>query len=83
MEEIEFTHRGKRYRLTRAQVIESVRGVVPGLVSSLAVEIEGIEYPVKQPFGLATGLDIADFTSHEARDKLVRLGFSVSRVRAG
>lgn len=78
--EIEFTHKGIRYRLSREQVIRKLRGVTPERVHSHAVEIERTLYPVKQVFSQAIGLDRLDFTTAEARSVLQRLGFAVRRV---
>jgi hypothetical protein len=41
--------------------------------SQYAVEVNGVRYPVKQAFRVATGLD--HFTTQRARDVLRRLGF--------
>lgn len=39
------------------------------------VLVEGRRYPPKQVLSLATGLDRADFATHQARRTLKRLGF--------
>ena len=44
--------------------------------------VEGRRYPPKQVLSLLTGLDRADFTTHQARRIFQRLGFAVSRRAA-
>lgn len=43
------------------------------------VVIDGRRYPPKQVLAAAAGLDRADFTTHQARSVLRRLGFGVHR----
>lgn len=76
----ECTVGGKIFRLTRNQVIGKVKGVAPSSIQTHAVEIEGTDYPVKEVFALATGLDVLDFNTNQARNVLKRLGFTVKRV---
>ena len=45
--------------------------------------VRGRRYPPKQVLAEATGLDRADFTTHQARAILRRLGFGVYRRGAG
>lgn len=76
---MDFTINGKRLTLDATDVRVAVEGVMPGSVRSHVVEIDGIEYPVKQAFAEATGLDLLDFTTNHARNVLRRLGFNVVR----
>lgn len=80
MDEIEFTVNGQRLRLTRQQVVASLRDQLPEPLQTWAVEIQGRLYPVKQVMANATGLRRTDFISHRARDVLGRLGFRVVNV---
>src|SRR5207302_6036733 len=41
--------------------------------------VHGRRFPPKQPISLLTGLDKADFTTHQARRILKRLGFVAAR----
>lgn len=77
--EIEFTVRGQRRRLSRAQVIGKLKGRKPGPIQTHAVEIEGVLHPVKGAFALVSGLDLLDFNTNQARNIFQRLGFKVSR----
>ncbi len=43
------------------------------------VVVAGKRFPPKQVIGLVTGLDRADFNTHQARRILSRLGFTVGR----
>jgi hypothetical protein len=60
-----------------------VRGVDPEPITSHYVVVGRRRYPPKQVIGLLTGLDRADFTSHQARRTLMRLGFSAGRRGGG
>ncbi len=42
--------------------------------------INGRRWPPKQVLALVTGLDRADFTTHQARRALTRLGFTAARA---
>ncbi|HMD25560.1 MAG TPA: hypothetical protein VKH61_15795, partial [Streptosporangiaceae bacterium] len=44
------------------------------------VVINGRRWPPKQVLALVTGLDRADFTTHQARRALTRLGFPAARA---
>ncbi len=56
-----------------------MKGVLPDPIASHFVVVGGRRFPPKQVIGLVTGLDRADFTSHQARRVLMRLGFPVGR----
>ena len=56
-----------------------VTHVLPEPIHEHYVVIEGRRYPPKQVVALVTGLDRADFTSHQARRSLLRLGFAAAR----
>ena len=72
---------GQPVRLSREQVINSLKKISPERVEIHAVEIEGQRYPVKQAFAIATGLDRLDFQTSQARRALKQLGFNVVRLR--
>jgi hypothetical protein len=71
----------RRFELRRDGVERAMRGVLPEPISSHYVVIGPRRYPPKQVIGILTGLDRADFTSHQARRVLMRLGFPVGRAR--
>jgi hypothetical protein len=78
-ESVEFVVNGEILALSRAGVTRAMRGVAPEPIRSHSVDVAGIRYPVKQVFGVVTGLDRLDFTSAVARRQLARLGFEVER----
>ena len=80
MGEVAFTISGRKMRLTWDQVVQSMQGESPEPIKAHAVEIERRLFPVKQVFARATGLDRLDFTTHQARAPLQRLGFRVTRI---
>jgi hypothetical protein len=78
--EIEFTVRGQRKRLSRADVTRKLKGRKLATIKTHAVEVGGVLYPVKEAFAVVTGLDLLDFNTNQARNVFRRLGFNVNRV---
>lgn len=70
---------GQRFHLDTRRIVRAVSRVLPEPVRDHYVVIEGRRYPPKQVIALATGLDRADFTTHQARRILRRLGFTAAR----
>lgn len=56
-----------------------MRRILPEPITSHYVVIDRRRYPPKQVIGVVTGLDRADFTSHQARRILTGLGFQAGR----
>jgi hypothetical protein len=54
--------------------------VLPDPVREHYVVVGGRRFPPKQVISEVTGLDRADFTTHQARRVLKRLGFNAARV---
>jgi hypothetical protein len=69
----------RRFELRRDGVESATDRVLPEPIASHYVVIGARRYPPKQVIGLVTGLDRADFTSHQARRVLMGLGFAVGR----
>src|SRR5437762_10611891 len=57
------------------RIEEAVAGVLPDPVREHYAVVRGRRYPPKQVLACVTGLNQADFTAHEARQILQRLGF--------
>lgn len=76
---ITVTIAGSAFRLDRALVTKTVEGVLPDPLNEHFVVVGGRRFPPKQVIGLVTGLDRSDFTTHQARRTLRRLGFPVGR----
>lgn len=70
---------GQDFDLTASIVERSVAGVDPEPIQEHYVVIRNRHYPPKQVLAEATGLDRADFTTHQARAVLRRLGFGAYR----
>lgn len=68
---------GQDFGLTASAVERSVVDVDPEPIREHYVVVRGRRYPPKQVLAEATGLDRADFTTHQARAVLRRLGFGV------
>jgi hypothetical protein len=69
----------REYGLNADEIQRLLRDVMPEPLDELFVVVGGRRYPPKQVIGLATGLDRADFNTHQARRILSRLGFTVGR----
>lgn len=78
--QIEITVRRGKLRLTTEEVVAKLKNINPEPTRALVVDVGGVSYPVKQAFSAVTGLDRADFGSHQARNVFLRLGFTVSRI---
>ncbi len=76
----EFIVGGRQFELTSDQVISKLRGIAPRPVKAHGVEINGLTYPVKEALAHATGLDLLDFNTNQARNIFRGLGFKVVRV---
>jgi hypothetical protein len=73
---------GHRYQLDRRGVEETLEGALPEPIREHFVVINGRRWPPKQVLALVTGLDRADFTTHQARRAMTRLGFTAARARS-
>jgi hypothetical protein len=75
---------GRSYDLDPQRVERALKGELPEPINEHYVVISGRRWPPKQVLALVTGLDRADFTTHQARRALTRLGFTAARaVRRG
>jgi sugar (pentulose or hexulose) kinase len=79
-ESVELVVGGARIRLRKADVLRAVREGPLGAIRQHAVEIEKRLYPVKEVFARATGVDVLDFNTAQARTSLRRLGFQLRTV---
>jgi|SRR5688572_12260867 len=70
---------GQDFDLTASAVEQVVSSLEPEPIHEHYVVVRGRRYPPKQVLASATGLDRADFTTHQARAVLRRLGFGVYR----
>jgi hypothetical protein len=71
---------GHQYDLDPPIVEAALEGVLPEPIHEHFVVINGRRWPPKQVLALVTGLDRADFTTHQARRALTRLGFPAGRA---
>ena len=77
MKGLKFTIRGKIYELKKEEVHKKLKGVNPEPIREYYIEVDSIQYPIKQVLASATGLPPISFTSKYAYDVLTRLGFEV------
>ncbi len=70
---------GQRFEWEREEVESRMRDVIPEAITSHYVVMGGRRYPPKQVIGDLTGIDRADFTTHQARRILMGLGFVAGR----
>ncbi len=69
----------RRFQLRADRVERALRQALPEPITSHYVVIGQRRYPPKQAISLVTGLDRADFTTHQARRILTGLGFPAGR----
>lgn len=70
---------GHTFTLSQADVDRVARRLEPEPIDVFFTVVGGRRFPPKQLVEALTGLDRADFNSHQARSVLVRLGFAVER----
>lgn len=70
---------GQDFALALEDVEVVAAGVEPEPIRDHYVVVRGRRYPPKQVLAAVTGLDRADFTTHQARAVLRRLGLGVYR----
>jgi hypothetical protein len=75
---------GQLFVLRTRDVSRALRNTEPEPITSHFVVVGMRRFPPKQVISAVTGLDRADFTTHQARRTLMRLGYSAGRrgVRA-
>jgi hypothetical protein len=69
----------QRFAFDAAEIGQLLRDVMPEPLGDHFVVVNGRRFPPKQVISLVTGLDRADFNTHQARRILSRLGFTVGR----
>jgi len=69
----------REFALESGEVERRLSDVLPDPLGEHYVVVGGRRFPPKQVIGLVTGLDRADFNTHQARRILSRLGFTVGR----
>jgi hypothetical protein len=74
-----FTVAGEEFELDRGDIEDSLLNLLPDPVHEHYVVVQGRRFPPKQVLACVTGLDRADFTTHQARRVLRRLGFVAAR----
>lgn len=77
-----FVISGETFELERDLVEGALADVLPDPLDKHYVVVEGRRFPPKQVIERVTGLDRADFTTHQARRILKRLGFVAARTEA-
>ena len=67
------------FTIDTGEVERRLRRVLPEPLGDHYVVVGGKRFPPKQVISFVTGLDRADFNTHQARRILSRLGFTVGR----
>ncbi len=70
---------GRHYEFDASMVESALAQIDPEPIHEHYVVVRGRRFPPKQVLAIMTGLDRADFTTHQARAILRRLGFGVHR----
>lgn len=74
---LQFTHRAKRYELTKEDFKRAVKNVPPTRVQKYSAKIRGKAYPTRQVVALGTGRPSIEFTSAAAYRILQKFGFEI------
>jgi hypothetical protein len=77
--QVQVTIAQQEWVLDADRIERQLRRVLPEPLGDHYVVVAGKRFPPKQVIGLVTGLDRADFNTHQARRILSRLGFTVGR----
>ena len=83
MSQVQATIAQQQFAFDTAEVGRRLRDVLPEPLGEHYVVVAGKRFPPKQVISLMTGLDRADFNTHQARRILSRLGFTVGRRSRG
>lgn len=83
MDEVEFTISGQRHTLARDAVTKAMKRQSPGRIQTWSVDIEGVNFPVKQVLAQSLGIPTTEFISTRAQEILSKLGFQVSNIEVG
>jgi hypothetical protein len=83
MDILSFRLGGESYKLSRAEVEQSVRHADPRAIDKHYVAVNGRRYPPKQVLSAATGRPVVSFTTMEANRVLRRLGFELGVSNEG
>jgi hypothetical protein len=78
---MKFIVAGHRFDLEAGDIEETCSHLLPDPLQEHYVVVAGRRFPPKQVLACATGLDRADFTTHQARRVITRLGFVAARTR--
>jgi hypothetical protein len=70
---------GQVFAIRPVDVRRALRDMEPEPIATHFVVVDDRRFPPKQAISAATGLDRADFTTHQARRTLMRLGFVAGR----
>lgn len=71
---------GSDFALDCDQIERALKAAEPEPIREHFVVVAGRRWPPKQVLAKVTGLDRADFTTHQARSALRRAGFGVHRL---
>ena len=74
-----FTVAAQQIDVDRVDVVRCMRELLPDPIREHYVVVDGRRFPPKQILSCLTGIDRADFTTHQARRILRRLGFVAGR----
>lgn len=79
MDQVQVRIAQQEFAFDASDIERAARDVLPEPLGDHFVVVGGRRFPPKQIIGLVTGLDRADFNTHQARRILSRVGFTVGR----
>lgn len=78
--ELDYIVAGSQKALNRNDVVRRLRGAKLGPIRTHAVRVGDVLFPVKKAWAAASGMDLLDFNTNQARNWFRRLGFEIVRV---
>ena len=72
---------GQQFNIEAHDITQNCARLLPDPVQEHYVVVAGRRFPPKQVLACVTGLDRADFTTHQARRVITRLGFVAARAQ--
>lgn len=78
---MEFVVAGQRFEIDAGDIVQGCAQLLPDPIQEHYVIVAGRRFPPKQVLACVTGLDRADFTTHQARRVMTRLGFVAARAQ--
>jgi hypothetical protein len=75
--EVTFTHRGRSFTKKKEDFIKATKGLAPGRIQKYSVNVNNVEFPIRQLVSAATGIPTIEITSQDAYRILQKFDFHI------